>query len=205
MKLTWKNLLPAGMVALAALVGADLVHGMLKKPEAPPLPKPEAPPGAIDPGSTAVYPKGAEWQAYLAQPPLVVGSRAPTLTVTDYRGETLHLPAHDRPSVWMVFCGCPECRYTGANLFRLQQRVGDKLQTVVFFSNNSDYLWGRVTASFGARFRLISDTQGTYYARLRAPGATHSPLPMVWGLDRRGRVVFFGRQGSEDGAWTREL
>ena len=62
-----------------------------------------------------------------------------------------------------------------------------------------------MTASFGLFTQLVADDKGDYYRQLRAPGDTYSRLPMVWGLDERGRVRFFARPKAEDETWVPEI
>jgi hypothetical protein len=190
----------------AAVLGADILLGAARKSaESPGLPAPTPPPGALDPSSTAIRLEGSALAAYLRLPPLEIGHPAPLLEGEDHRGEAFRSPAPGKPTVWMSLCGCEDCRSAGHAVWWIHKELAEPPQCLYFVRNNSGYIWGRMTSSFGGRVRVVRDEDLAHYRRLRAPGGAQSLLPLVWGIDGAGKVRFFGRPEAGETAWVDEL
>lgn len=202
-----KTLLVGTLISVAAtLIGVDLVRGLVNgPPPAARLPPPEVPAEAADPGSAAYRPTAEEWRAYLARPALAPGATMPKAEVEDQNGRRERLPRDGVVSIWAVLCGCPDCAMAGHRLQQVARETSAPLDLVYLVANRSDYVWSRMLGTFGGGARLVRDSGGTHYRRLRAPGKDYSPLPIVWGIDGKGRVRTFHRPERTEEAWLDEI
>lgn len=197
----WQYFAAAAGVALMLGVGRDVIRALGAAP--PPAPQPEPPAGALDPSSLAVRPEGKDWAAYLRRAPLTVGKRLPALHLVDQQER--RVSTRGKPAVWAVLCGCRDCAMAGSRISDLERESPEQFESVLFVANRSDYVWDRMTQSFGLRTHLIWDKTGSHYRELRAPGSTYSHLPMVWAADRRGVIRVFARPKSTDEGWLQEV
>ena len=201
----WQIGLVIGALAIAVAVVAESVLRPRVDRSAPAAP-PKAPEGALNPSAAAYRPKGAEWTKYARGRPLEVGDRAPALTLNDERGKK-KIPTPQKPAIWAVLCGCNDCADAGYQTFEILKEMGkDQVDAVLFVSNTTDYVQERMGQSFKLRCRVVDDGNGDYYRALRPPGLKdYSRLPMVWAIDRNGKVVFFGRTKRGNSVWKLEI
>lgn len=200
--------LQMGLVIAVVVLGVAVLAESFLRPrtdadaaKAPPTP----PAGARDPASEAYRPSEEAWTEYLKRRPLDVGAVAPVFAFTD-KQKPPSTPLPGKPALWAVLCGCSDCADAGFQIFQILRDMGrDQVDGVLFVPNTANYVQDRMRQSFALRCRVVEDRNGTYFRRLRAPGNTYSHLPMVWGIDRGGRVAFFARPRRGKSLWTLDV